>query len=227
MAPPGITAPRSNESPLPNGIRTPTPASTSACSTAPSAGLPRAIVFTSETLRSIPDERTFAASQPAFGLALGHAPVAQWIERPPPEREAAGSNPAGRAPPHGGASLGGSGTVGVAAILLLWRGCGNPGFGGGSGVRSGRPQRRRRTASVASTSASLSKPPSAPWTNRSDCSRSYGAGTGILLAAAALAASFLGREAFGGDPARGVGDRGSGFARDRHRIERLHPRPES
>src|SRR5256885_8389938 len=25
------------------------------------------------------------------------APVAQWIERPPPEREAAGSNPAGRA----------------------------------------------------------------------------------------------------------------------------------
>src|ERR671914_515215 len=116
---------------------------------------------------------------------------------------------------------------GVAAILLLWWGCGNPGFGGGSGVRSGRPQRRRRTASVASTSASLSKPPSAPWTNRSDCSRSYGAGTGILLAAAALAASFLGREAFGGDPARGVGDRGSGFARDRHRIERLHPRPES
>src|ERR671914_230245 len=93
---------------------------------------------------------------------------------------------------------------GVAAILLLWRGCGNPGFGGGSGVRSGRPQRRRRTASVASTSASLSNPPSAPWTNRSDCSRSYGAGTGILLAAAALAASFLGREAFGGDPARGL-----------------------
>ena len=37
------------------------------------------------------------AARPAISWPA-QAPVAQWIERPPPEREVAGSNPAGRAP---------------------------------------------------------------------------------------------------------------------------------
>jgi hypothetical protein len=52
-----------------------------------------------KTLRCASDEHRFVSGwQRRFGLALRQAPVAQWIERPPPERKAAGSNPAGRAP---------------------------------------------------------------------------------------------------------------------------------
>ena len=42
----------------------------------------------------------------ADGRLQAQAPVAQWIERSPPEREVAGSNPAGRAPVKGLPSLG-------------------------------------------------------------------------------------------------------------------------
>ena len=42
----------------------------------------------------------FLPAGPERGSTLGgRAPVAQWIERCPPEAEVAGSNPAGRVPP--------------------------------------------------------------------------------------------------------------------------------
>src|SRR5215216_3383664 len=76
-----------------NGRTTSKP-SNSALMRAASVASPRCSVFMSWTVRVEADERVFP---PREAKLQARAPVAQGIERLPPEQEAAGSNPAGRA----------------------------------------------------------------------------------------------------------------------------------
>src|SRR4051812_41818634 len=85
---------RSYGEPSPNGTSTNRPALISALRTAASAALPRRIVLTDGTYWRC--RTNIRSSHPAATLRR-LAPVAQWIERRPPEAEVAGSNPAGRA----------------------------------------------------------------------------------------------------------------------------------
>src|SRR5205807_2556260 len=63
------------------------------------AGRPRRAVGAEPAVPAKNRERSIGArvsARPAAAKLRGRAPVAQWIERRPPEAEVAGSNPAGR-----------------------------------------------------------------------------------------------------------------------------------
>jgi hypothetical protein len=167
----------SKGNPSPNGIRTLTPAATSAWSTAASAALPRAIVFTGQTLRSLPDEHMFVSSEPGFGLGLG-----------PGARSSVD-----RAPPSGGGSrrFKSCRARGTHSRPRAW------------GLRTtvgGRwdPAPRGKSLDIHRLEEAHK-----PVDKQERLLEDLRSRTGIPLAAA-LGAAFLGREALGGDPRRGL-----------------------